>query len=203
MTTAPACFKAYDIRGRVPDDLDETLAYRIGRAYASWLDGDDVVVGRDVRRSSPDIARAVVAGLLEGGMNVHDIGLCGTEEVNFATAHWEMDGGIVITASHNPADHNGMKLVAAGARPIARESGLAEIGRIAADGSWRASTRLGTKQELDHRPAYIARLLQLVDVAALPPLRVVVNPGNGCAGPVVDALEAHLPFELVRIQHSP
>jgi len=198
-----SCFKAYDIRGRVPDDLDTDLAQRIGRSFASWLRGDRVVIGHDIRLSSPEIKRAVVAGLLTGGAHVHDIGLCGTEEMYFAVAHYGMDGGIMITASHNPRDHNGMKLVRDGARPISGDTGLREIERMAAEESWTPSTRLGTKQDLEHRITYLRRLLSFVDVPALEPLRVVVNPGNGGAGVVLEALEPHLPFALEKMQYDP
>lgn len=197
------CFKAYDIRGRVPDQLNADIAYCIGRAYADWLQPRAVVVGYDVRLTSLQISEALGNGLMDGGVDVHDLGLCGTEEVYFATAHFEMDGGIMITASHNPVDFNGMKLLREGARPISGDTGLYNIHDRAVSAEWRKPGRQGTRQPLQHRPAYIEHLLGLIDCAALKPLRVVVNAGNGGAGPVLDALAARLPFELVRLHHEP
>lgn len=197
------CFKAYDIRGRVPDQLNADIAYRIGRAYADWLQPRDVVVGHDVRLTSPQISQALGAGLMDGGVNVHDIGLCGTEEVYFATAHFGMDGGIMVTASHNPVDFNGMKLLREEARPISGDTGLLDIHDLAATVEWRAVNRQGTRRPLLHRSAYLEHLLGFVDCAALKPLRIVVNAGNGGAGPVLDALAERLPFKLVRLHHEP
>lgn len=197
------CFKAYDIRGRVPDQLNEEIAYRIGRAYAQWLRPQEVVLGYDVRLTSPAMSQAVGAGLMDQGVNVHDIGLCGTEEVYFTTAHFGMDGGIMITASHNPVDFNGMKLLREEARPISGDTGLPEIHDLAVAADWRDVGRRGIRQPLSHRRAYIEHLLRYVNRDALKPLRIVVNAGNGGAGPVVDALDAHLPFEFVRLQHEP
>ncbi|HET8700888.1 MAG TPA: phosphomannomutase [Nitrococcus sp.] len=203
MTKRLECFKAYDIRGRVPDQLNADIAYRIGRAYADWLQPRDVVVGYDVRLTSPQISEALGAGLLDSGVNVHDIGLCGTEEVYFATAHFGMDGGIMVTASHNPIDFNGMKLLREEARPISGDTGLLEIHDLAATVDWPKASRQGTRRPLLHRPDYIKHLLGFVDSAALKPLRIVVNAGNGGAGAVLDALAERLPFEFVRLHHEP
>ena len=145
-----SCFKAYDIRGRIPDQLNEEVAYRIGRAYAQFLRPQRVVVGQDVRPTSPALTAALVRGLTEGGADVLDIGLCGTEEVYFATSHAGADGGIMVTASHNPADYNGMKLVRAESRPISGDSGLdairelAEQGRVQCPAEGRAGDALRT-----------------------------------------------------------
>lgn len=196
-------FKAYDIRGRLPDELNEDIAHRIGRAYAAFLKPKKVVVGRDVRLSSESLCRALARGLTEGGADVFDIGLCGTEEVYFATFAAGMDGGIMVTASHNPMDYNGMKLVREGSKPISGDSGLRAIRDLAAGGMFPAASRTGVVAPLDTRGAYVAHLLGYVDRAALKPLKVVVNAGNGCAGPVVDALEAHLPCEFIKVHHEP
>jgi phosphomannomutase len=198
-----SCFKAYDIRGRLPDELNEDVAYRIGRAYAEFLQPQRVVVGRDVRLSSEGLCRALARGLTEGGADVFDIGLCGTEEVYFATFAEGMDGGIMVTASHNPIDYNGMKLVREGSKPISGDSGLQAIRDLAAGGRFSAASRTGVVAPLDTRGDYIRHLLGYVDRAALKPLKVVVNAGNGCAGPVIDALEAHLPCEFIKVHHEP
>ena len=132
-----SCFKAYDIRGRIPDQLNEEVAYRIGRAFAQFLQPKTVVVGQDVRPTSPALTAALIKGLTEGGADVLDIGLCGTEEVYFATSHAKADGGIMVTASHNPADYNGMKLVREESRPISGDSGLEQIRLLAEQGDSR------------------------------------------------------------------
>ena len=124
------CFKAYDIRGRVPDQLNPELAYKIGRAYAQFIRPFTVVVGRDVRLSSSELSRSLSEGLNDGGADVIDIGLCGTEEVYFQTFHRGVDGGIMVTASHNPADYNGLKLVREGSRPISSDTGLLKIKKL-------------------------------------------------------------------------
>ena len=203
MTDAPACFKAYDIRGRIPDELDADLARRIGRAYADWLRPANVVVGHDVRLTSPELTEALADGLMAGGANVHHLGQCGTEEVYFATFHYAMDGGIMVTASHNPPDYNGMKLVREQARPISGDSGLHELGQRAVAGEFAAGAGRGRLQSLDHRADYLAHLLGSVDCSVLQPLTIVSDPGNGGAGVVVDGLAPQLPFEFVRLHHEP
>ena len=197
------CFKAYDIRGRLPDELNEEIAYRIGRAYAAFLSPARVIVGRDVRLSSASLSGALSRGLTEGGADVLDIGLCGTEEVYFATFDSGADGGIMVTASHNPLDYNGMKLVRQGSRPISGDSGLQEIRRLAQAGVFAPVSRQGVVQPLESKHSYLRHLLGYIDAAALRPLKVVVNAGNGCAGPIIDLLEQQLPFEIVKICHEP
>uniref|UniRef100_UPI00272DCBF7 phosphomannomutase n=1 Tax=Geoalkalibacter sp. TaxID=3041440 RepID=UPI00272DCBF7 len=196
-------FKAYDIRGRLPDELNEDIAYRIGRAYAQFLGPREVVVGRDVRLSSPALCAALARGLTEGGADVVDIGLCGTEEVYFATFFAKTDGGIMVTASHNPMDYNGMKLVRAGAKPISGDSGLGEIAALVAAGDFAPAARLGQVRREDFKVPFVRHLLGYVDLTRLEPLKVVVNAGNGCAGPVLDLLEKQLPFEFIRVHHRP
>ncbi|MCK4425931.1 MAG: phosphomannomutase, partial [Deltaproteobacteria bacterium] len=197
------CFMAYDIRGRIPDQLNEGIAFRIGRSYAEFLKPKQIVVGRDVRLSSESLCDALSQGLMESGVNVFDIGLCGTEEIYFATFHHHLDGGIMVTASHNPRDFNGMKLVREGARPISGDTGLHEIRRLAEQGLFSPAGKSGQRRALVNRPDYIRHLLNYVDIAKLKPLKIVINSGNGCAGPVMDALESHLPFEFIKVQHQP
>ncbi len=202
-TKSVPCFKAYDIRGKVPSELNEDIAYRIGRAYASFTGAKKVVVGYDIRLSSISLARALMQGLSEGGSDIFDIGLCGTEEIYFATFSEQLDGGIMVTASHNPAEYNGMKLVQAESRPISGDTGLREIESMVAQKTYRESDKKGSITELNVKESYIKHLLGYVDTKALKPLKVVVNPGNGCAGPVIDLLEEHLPFEFIKIHNKP
>ncbi len=202
-----SCFKAYDIRGKVPSELDEDLARRIGRAYAARFSPRTVVVGYDMRLSSKVISEALTQGLIEMGVDVIDIGLCGTELVYFASFHLEkegVDGGIIVTASHNPADYNGMKLVQRGAVPISGDSGLRDIEALAERGvDVVAGTVPGARRSLDVLPAYLEHLLGYVDIASLKPLKIVANAGNGCAGLVIDALEQRLPMTFTKLLNTP
>ena len=188
-----SCFKAYDIRGRIPDELNEDLAYRIGRAYAAFLQPRRVAVGHDVRLTSPALSAALAKGLLDGGAEVWDIGLCGTEEIYFATFHYRLDGGIMVTASHNPMDYNGMKLVREQAKPISGDSGLFAIRDLAADAEFAVANRRYQLLRRESKNAYVHHLLSYLEGAALQPLKIVVNAGNGGAGSIIDALEPHLP----------
>jgi len=197
------CFKAYDIRGRIPDELNRELVVTIARAYAAWLKPQTVAVGYDIRLSSPDFAAAVRDGLTASGVDVVDIGVCGTEEVYFATFHLNLDGGVMVTASHNPADYNGLKLVREKAKPISADTGLVEIERLALSGTLAPKVVKGSVKRVDLRDAYVKQLLSAVDVPTLVPLKVVCNAGNGGAGVVIDALEPHLPFRFVKVHHEP
>jgi phosphomannomutase len=197
-----SCFKAYDVRGRVPEQLNEDVAYRIGRAYADVIQASSVVVGYDIRLSSPALSGALSRGLRDAGVDVLSIGQCGTEEIYFATFSEAVDGGIVVTASHNPADYNGMKFVRKGARPVSGDTGLFDIRDIAQIGTFTRSGQ-GAFQEISTRSAYIDHLLTYLDVAKQRPLKIVVNAGNGGAGVVIDALEPHLPFEFIKLYHNP
>ena len=198
-----AGFKAYDLRGRIPDELNEDVTYRIGRAYAEFLRPKKVVVGRDIRLSSEELCKALEQGLLDSGVDVYDIGLCGTEVVYYATFAREMDGGVMVTASHNPPDYNGMKFVREGSRPISGDSGLAEIRALAEAGRFTPPARVGERYAVDIMPDYIEHLLSYVDRAKLKPLKVVVHAGNGGAGLIVDRLEPYLPFEFIKVDHEP
>jgi len=197
------CFKAYDIRGRVPDELDETLARRIGVAMAGQLGPGPVVLGRDVRLSSPALQTALADGFRHAGRDVIDIGLGGTEEVYFQTAHLGAAGGIMVTASHNPMDYNGMKLVREGARPISGDSGLFAIRDFAVSEQAPIPTSPVVPRAVPDKSAYIAHLLGYIDRDRLKPLKIVVNAGNGGAGLIVDQLAPYLPFQFIRLQHEP
>ncbi|WP_423165724.1 phosphomannomutase [Stenotrophomonas geniculata] len=196
-------FKAYDIRGRVPEELNEDLARRIGVALAAQLAPGPVVLGHDVRLTSPALQDALAAGLRGTGREVIDIGLCGTEEVYFQTDHLGAAGGVMVTASHNPMDYNGMKLVKENARPISSDTGLFAISdAVAVDMSEAQPPRAGQTAQHD-KSAYIQHLLSYVDASKLTPLKLVVNAGNGGAGAIVDLLAPHLPFKFIRICHEP
>jgi phosphomannomutase len=197
------CFKAYDVRGQIPNQLNADVCYRIGNATAEFLDARSVVVGRDMRLSSGEFAEAVTRGLVEAGVDVLDIGLCGTEMVYFATAFLNASGGIMITASHNPADYNGLKFVREDARPISADTGLADIRRLAEQDERRSADDPGEIYRPDVFDDYIRHMLSYVNVDELRPLKLVVNAGNGCAGLAVDGLEEHLPFEFVKVHHEP
>jgi phosphomannomutase len=196
------CFKSYDVRGRIPDELNEDIARRIGRGYAEVINPGTVVVGHDIRLTSESIKAALVDGLREQGVDVVDIGQCGTEEIYFATSHLKVGGGICVTASHNPKDYNGMKFVRAESKPISGDSGLKEIqAKAEADDFVSANTR-GGYESVDTSVAYVDHLLSYVDLTALKPLKIVCTAGNGGAGRVVDLLEPHLPFEFIKLHHE-
>ena len=195
-------FKAYDIRGQIPTQINADICYRIGNATGAFLGANTVVVGRDMRLTSSEFADAVIKGLTDAGIEVFDIGLCGTEMVYFATSHLHADGGIMVTASHNPADYNGLKLVREEARPISADTGLADI-RGLAESDDREIKAGGKRTEVNVLDAYIEHMLSYVDTANLKPLKFVINPGNGCAGIATDALESHLPFDLIKLHNEP
>src|SRR5210317_407642 len=196
------CFKAYDIRGQIPNELNADICYRVGNATGAFLNAKTMVVGRDMRLTSDEFADAVIKGLIDAGIEVLDIGLCGTEMVYFATAHLGADGGIMVTASHNPADYNGLKLVREEARPISGDTGLNDI-RVLAESDDRVLADGGTRTAVDILAEYIDHMMTYIDAENLTPLKLVVNPGNGCAGIATDALEAHLPFELIKVHNEP
>ncbi len=197
------CFKAYDIRGRVPEQLNEDIAERIGRAFAAFVKPESVVVGYDIRESSPILAEAVGRGLQRSGVKVLDIGLGGTEQVYFATPHLQAGGGIMVTASHNPADFNGMKFVREGSRPISGDTGLNQIRSMAEAGEGSDAPSPGSRERVDVMQAYVEHLLGYINPDGLKPLKIVVNPGNGGAGLVIDRLSDRLPFEFVKVHFEP
>jgi phosphomannomutase len=203
MSDSFECFKAYDVRGRIPDQLNEDIARRIGRAYAEVIRPGSVVVGHDIRLTSEAIKASLIEGLREQGVSVQDIGLCGTEEIYFATAHLGVGGGIAVTASHNPKDYNGMKFVREGSKPISGDSGLADIRALAEANQFVAAESRGDLSAVSTQAAYVEHLLSYVDIGALKPLKIVCTAGNGGAGRVVDALEPHLPFDFIKVHHEP
>ena len=203
MSSSLICFKTYDVRGQVPEEINDDIAYRIGRAYAKFLAPKTVVVGYDIRLSSKGLVEALIRGLRDSGVDVSNIGLSGTEEIYFATSFLKMDGGIIVTASHNPKNYNGMKFVREHSKPISGDTGLNEIKRFAEENSFAEVTKKGKIAVADVKTAYIEHLLGYIDVKSLRPLRIVCNAGNGAAGAIIDLLEAHLPFEFIKIHHQP
>ena len=201
------CFKAYDIRGRLGEELNEDIAYRIGRAYAVYLTPKSVVIGADMRHSSAPLKRALANGLLDEGVDVIDLGMTGTEEVYFATFHLGVDGGIEVTASHNPMDYNGMKLVRAGARPVSGDTGLHDIQRLAEANAFTAPKPRGQLTVCNVLPDFVQHLLTYIDVDHMQPLKLVVNAGNGAAGHVIDEIEQafqalKVPITFIKVHHE-
>ncbi|BAL83431.1 putative phosphomannomutase [Selenomonas ruminantium subsp. lactilytica TAM6421] len=204
MSYCTEAFGAYDIRGIYPKTINEDIAYRIGRFFPGLFGTRMVVVGHDIRLSGPALKKALVRGLTESGCDVVDIGQCGTEMIYFATDHLKLDGGVMITASHNPKEYNGMKFVRQEARPISGDTGLRDLEKQVADGELPAmAENAGKVETVDIAEEYVKHILSYVDVSELKPLKVVVNAGNGAAGPILDVMEKYLPFELVKVHHQP
>ena len=209
--TQLTCFKAYDIRGELGEELNEDIAYRIGRAYGEFLKPGKIVVGGDVRLTSESLKLALARGLMDAGTDVLDIGLSGTEEIYFATFHLGVDGGIEVTASHNPMNYNGMKLVRENAKPISGDTGLRDIQRLAEENQFPPvdPARRGTLCQISVLKEYVDHLMGYVDLANFTrPLKLVVNSGNGAAGHVIDEVEkrfaaAGAPVTFIKVHHQP
>ena len=206
--TQLTCFKAYDIRGKLGTELNEDIAYKVGRAYGQIYQPKTVVIGCDIRLSSEALKQATIRGLNDAGVNVLDLGMTGTEEVYFGAFHLDVQGGIEITASHNPMDYNGMKLVRENARPIGADSGLKEIQALAESGTFIDVENKGTVQNYNILPEFIEHLLTYIEPEKISPLKLVVNAGNGAAGHVIDAIEEKfkqldIPVEFIKINHQP
>eukprot|EP00487_Bulimina_marginata_P005795 TRINITY_DN2432_c0_g1_i2.p1 TRINITY_DN2432_c0_g1~~TRINITY_DN2432_c0_g1_i2.p1 ORF type:complete len:192 (+),score=52.08 TRINITY_DN2432_c0_g1_i2:84-659(+) len=186
--TKLTCFKAYDIRGQLGSELDNDIAYRIGRAYGQFLksesaDEKTIVVGGDVRLTSEELKLSLANGLMDAGVHVLDIGLSGTEEIYFATFHLGVDGGVEVTASHNPMDYNGMKLVREGARPISGDTGLRDIQTLAENNDFIDVDDKGTYKQINVLKEYTDHLMGYITPANIKPMKLVINSGNGAAGP--------------------
>lgn len=202
-----SCFKAYDIRGKLGTELNEDIAYRIGRAYGQIYQPKTVVVGCDVRLTSEDLKQATICGLNDAGVDVLDLGMTGTEEVYFGAFHLDVQGGIEITASHNPMDYNGMKLVRENARPISADTGLKDIRALAENNEFAEVTSKGTTKKYNILPEFVDHLMSYIDPAKIRPMKLVVNAGNGAAGHVIDAIEIkfkelNIPVEFIKIHHE-
>lgn len=203
-----SCFKAYDVRGELDVNLDNAIAYRIGRAFAQYLnDGKEnpvIVVGSDIRPSSESLKQSAIDGITDAGVDVIDLGMVGTEEVYFATSHYGAIGGIEVTASHNPINYNGLKMVRKNSRPISGDTGLADIRAIAERGEFVVADKGRVTLNTD-KTAYIDKLMSFTDTTKFTPKKIVVNSGNGSAGPVVDELQKRLGdnIELIKVHHTP
>ena len=197
-------FKAYDIRGKVPSELNADLAYKIGRSFAKHVKANKVVVGYDIRKSSLEICEALINGLTDAGSNVVNIGLCGTEMIYFSTPYLNADGGIMITASHNPPEYNGMKFVKRDSVPVGYDSGLDLIEEmILKNDLGEMSTKKGTVENIDVMEAFINNLSKFYDPKKIKPFKVVVNAGNGCAGLAIDEIESKLPIKMIKVFNEP
>ena len=197
-------FGAYDIRGIYPDSINQELAYRVGRIFPELFNAKKVAIGHDIRLSGPTISDSLARGLTESGCEVYDIGQCGTEMIYFATGFHDFDGGIMITASHNPKDYNGMKFVKKGCRPISSDTGLFDIKKAIENESrdWAHIKATGTVHKIDVMPDYIKCLLSYVDVKTFKPFKIVINTGNGAAGPIINEIEKFLPFEIIKVHND-
>lgn len=205
--TQLTCFKAYDIRGKLGTELNEDIAYKIGRAYGQIYQPKTVVIGCDIRLSSEGLKQATIRGLNDAGVNVLDLGMTGTEEVYFGAFHLDVQGGIEVTASHNPMDYNGMKLVRENARPISADTGLKEIQALAESGQFVEVTNKGRTEKYNILPEFIDHLMSYINPAKIHPMKLVMNAGNGAAGHVVDAIEQkfqqlQIPVEFVKIHNE-
>ncbi len=201
------CFKAYDIRGKLGTELNEDIAYKIGRAYGQIYQPKTVVIGADVRLTSESLKQATIQGLNDAGVNVLDLGMTGTEEVYFGAFHLDVQGGIEVTASHNPMDYNGMKLVRENSRPISADTGLKEIQALVESGEFTKTTVKGSTEKYNILPEFIEHLMTYIDPAKIIPLKLVVNAGNGAAGHVIDAIEGkfktlNVPIKFIKIHHE-
>ena len=199
----PKAFKAYDVRGLYPEELDEAGAYAIGRAFVEQFEPASIAVGRDVRLSSPSMAHAVMEGAADGGSDVFDLGMVGTEMLYFAVGELKLDGGVMVTASHNPKQYTGMKIVRRGALPVGGESGLFDVRDRAIAAAWHEATRGEIRPE-DIWDRFVDRALSFVDLSALKPLRIVIDAANGMAGAMLPPVLARLPMlDVVRCYFDP
>ncbi|UNH41718.1 phosphomannomutase CpsG [Moellerella wisconsensis] len=211
--TELTCFKAYDIRGKLGTELNIDIAYRIGRAYGIFISSDSeknksVVIGGDIRLTSNELKQAISDGLMDSGINVIDLGMTGTEEIYFATQYLKVDGGIQVTASHNPINYNGMKLVREDAKPISNDTGLLEIKKLAENTLFKQTNKIGYYQKKSILKPYIEHLMSYISIEKIRPMKLVVNSGNGAAGHVIDEIEKYLhslniPIEFIKVHHEP
>lgn len=209
MTEKLTCFKAYDIRGKLGEELNVDIVYRIGRAMGEILSAKTIVVGGDVRLTSEELKLALADGLLDAGVNVIDLGMTGTEEIYFATSYLKVDGGVEVTASHNPMDYNGLKLVKADSKPISGDTGLFDIKALAESQNFADKAEIrGILTNSSTLEAYVEHLFEYINPSNIKPMKLVVNSGNGASGHVIDAIETkfkelNVPIEFIKVHHQP
>jgi phosphomannomutase len=203
MTIKISSFKAYDIRGQLPHEVNSEIAYRIGNATAEYLSAKKMILGRDIRASSKELSESMASGLMDAGVDVIDIGECGTENVYYATGELKSCGGVMVTASHNPSDYNGFKIVSENAKPISSETGLLDIRKIAESDKRLISESRGNLEQRDLNQSYVKKVLSFIDPDSLSKLKVVMNPGNGGAGVYAEYISKNIPIEIIKLNFDP
>ena len=196
-------FKAYDIRGQLPHEINPEIAYRVGNATAEYLSAKKMILGRDIRASSKELSESMASGLMDAGVDVIDIGECGTENVYYATGELKSCGGVMVTASHNPSDYNGFKIVSENAKPISSETGLLDIQKIAESDKRLISESRGNHEQRDLNQSYVKKVLSFIDHDSLSKLKVVMNPGNGGAGVYAEYISKNMPIEIIKLNFDP
>ena len=203
MTIKISSFKAYDIRGQLPHEINPEIAYRVGNATAEYLSAKKMILGRDIRASSKELSESMASGLMDAGVDVIDIGECGTENVYYATGELKSCGGIMVTASHNPSDYNGFKIVSENAKPISSKTGLLDIRKIAESDKRLISESRGNLEQRDLNQSYVKKILSFIDSDSLSKLKVVMNPGNGGAGVYAELISKNMPIEIIKQNFDP
>ena len=203
MTIKISSFKAYDIRGQLPHEINPEIAYRVGNATAEYLSAKKMILGRDIRASSKKLSESMASGLMDAGVNVIDIGECGTENVYYATGELKSCGGIMVTASHNPSDYNGFKIVSENAKPISSETGLLDIQKLAESDKRLISKSRGNLEQRDLNQSYVKKVMSFIDPDSLDKLKVVMNPGNGGAGVYAELISKNMPIEIIKLNFDP
>ena len=203
MTIKISSFKAYDIRGKLPHEINSEIAYRVGNATAKYLSAKKMILGRDIRASSKELSESIASGLMDAGVDVIDIGECGTENVYYATGELKTCGGIMVTASHNPSDYNGFKIVGDNAKPISSETGLVDIRKLAESDQRLISEKKGNLEYRDLNQSYVKKIISFIDSDSLDKLKVVMNPGNGGAGVYAELISKNMPIEVIKLNFDP
>ena len=203
MTIKISSFKAYDIRGQLPHEINSEIAYRVGNATAEYLSAKKMILGRDIRASSKELSESMASGLMDAGVDVIDIGECGTENVYYATGELKSCGGIMVTASHNPSDYNGFKIVSENAKPISSETGLLDIRKLAESDKRLISESRGNLEQRDLNQSYVKKVMSFIDPDSLSKLKVVMNPGNGGAGVYAEYISKNMPIEIIKLNFDP
>ena len=203
MTIKISSFKAYDIRGQLPHEINSEIAYRVGNATAKYLSAKKMILGRDIRASSKELSESMASGLMVAGVDVIDIGECGTENVYYATGELKTCGGIMVTASHNPSDYNGFKIVSENAKPISSETGLQDIQKLAESDQRLISEKKGNLEYRDLNQSYVKKIISFIDSGSLDKLKVVMNPGNGGAGVYAELISKNMPIEVIKLNFDP